>query len=88
MPATSGSHPRVAIVGASSLLGKELKQVLEDRNFPVSEIVLLDESVVAGTDELVWPANLTELLGLADRVDEWPLALPDVEESSVPVTRP
>jgi aspartate-semialdehyde dehydrogenase len=49
MPATSGSHPRVAIVGASSLLGKELKQVLEDRNFPVSEIVLLDESVVAGT---------------------------------------
>jgi aspartate-semialdehyde dehydrogenase len=49
MPATSGSHPRVAIVVASSLLGKELKQVLEDRNFPVSEIVLLDESVVAGT---------------------------------------
>lgn len=41
--------PRVAIAGASSLLGKELKQVLEDRNFPASEIILLDESVVAGT---------------------------------------
>jgi aspartate-semialdehyde dehydrogenase len=40
---------RVAIVGASSLRGKELKLVLEDRNFPASEIVLLDASVMAGT---------------------------------------
>ena len=39
---------RVAIVGASSLRGKELKLVLEDRNFPASEIILLDESVMAG----------------------------------------
>lgn len=29
--------------------GKELKQVLEDRNFPAEEIVLLDASVAAGT---------------------------------------
>src|SRR5690348_8126645 len=48
MCATS-DHPRVAIVGASSLLGKELKQVLEDRNYPASDIVLLDESLMAGT---------------------------------------
>lgn len=47
--AAKGSPPRVAIVGASSLLGKELKQVLEDRNFPAAEIILLDESVMAGT---------------------------------------
>lgn len=40
---------RVAIVGASSLRGKELKLVLEERNFPTTEIVLLDESIVAGT---------------------------------------
>lgn len=40
---------RVAIVGASSLLGKELKRVLEDRNFPASEIILLDTSEAAGT---------------------------------------
>ncbi|MGH9700605.1 MAG: Asd/ArgC dimerization domain-containing protein [Candidatus Acidiferrales bacterium] len=47
----SASHPRsgVAIVGASSLLGKELKAVLEDRNFPAGEIILLDESEAAGT---------------------------------------
>ncbi|HXX46026.1 MAG TPA: Asd/ArgC dimerization domain-containing protein [Candidatus Acidoferrales bacterium] len=49
MPSGPGKFYRVAIVGASSLLGKELKQVLEDRNFPSSDIVLLDESVMAGT---------------------------------------
>jgi aspartate-semialdehyde dehydrogenase len=49
MSAASDSHPRVAIVGASSLLGKELKQVLEDRNFPASDIVLLDEGAMPGT---------------------------------------
>lgn len=49
MPSGPRKFYRVAIVGASSLLGKELKQVLEDRNFPASDIVLLDESVMAGT---------------------------------------
>ncbi len=49
MSPASDTHPRVAIVGASSLLGKELKQVLEDRNFPTSEIILLDEGLMAGT---------------------------------------
>ena len=44
-----GIATRVAIVGASSLRGKELKLVLEERNFPTSEIVLLDESIAAGT---------------------------------------
>ena len=49
MPSGRSNHHRVAIVGASSLRGKELRQVLEDRNFPASDFVLLDESVVAGT---------------------------------------
>ncbi|HXX71960.1 MAG TPA: Asd/ArgC dimerization domain-containing protein [Candidatus Acidoferrum sp.] len=49
MPSGPGKFYRLAIVGASSLLGKELKQVLEDRNFPARDIVLLDESVLAGT---------------------------------------
>lgn len=40
---------RVAIVGASSLRGKELKEVLEARNFPASDFVLLDDSVTPGT---------------------------------------
>lgn len=49
MPSIPANPDRVAIAGASSLLGKELKQVLEDRQFPASEIILLDESVRAGT---------------------------------------
>jgi aspartate-semialdehyde dehydrogenase len=49
MPSGSAKFYRVAIVGASSLVGKELKQVLEDRNFPVGDMVLLDETVMAGT---------------------------------------
>lgn len=49
MPSPTGNLVRVAIVGASSLRGKELKQVLEDGSFPASDIVLLDESLMAGT---------------------------------------
>lgn len=49
MPPASGKLARVAIVGASSLRGKELKQTLEDHDFPTAEIVLLDASVMAGT---------------------------------------
>jgi len=49
MPTGRPHSHRVAIVGASSLRGKELKQVLEDRHYPASDIVLLDESVIAGT---------------------------------------
>lgn len=49
MPTGPRSSHRVAIAGASALLGKELKQVLGDRHFPATDILLLDESVVAGT---------------------------------------
>jgi aspartate-semialdehyde dehydrogenase len=49
MPSGSAKSKRVAIVGASSLRGKELKLVLEERNFPADDIVLLDEPALAGT---------------------------------------
>jgi len=49
MPAGPAQFTRVAIVGASSLRGKELKLVLEERNFPAGDIVLLDEPALAGT---------------------------------------
>lgn len=49
MAVKSANSHRVAIVGASSLLGKELKQVLEDRHFPAVDVHLLDASVMAGT---------------------------------------
>jgi aspartate-semialdehyde dehydrogenase len=49
MPPGPAKSSRVAIVGASSLRGKELKLVLEERNFPAGDIVLLDEPALAGT---------------------------------------
>jgi aspartate-semialdehyde dehydrogenase len=56
---------RVAIAGAASLRGKELKQWLEEADFPATEIRLLDEELVAGT--------LTEAAGepaVIETVDE------------------
>ncbi|MGH9775562.1 MAG: Asd/ArgC dimerization domain-containing protein [Candidatus Acidiferrales bacterium] len=40
---------QVVIAGASSLRGRELKQVFEDRHFPATDYDLLDESIAAGT---------------------------------------
>lgn len=37
----SGFH--VAVVGASSLRGKEVKDILEQRSFPTRRLSLLDE---------------------------------------------
>jgi hypothetical protein len=34
---------RVAIIGAGALKGRELKDVLGDRNFPAQDIRLLDD---------------------------------------------
>jgi aspartate-semialdehyde dehydrogenase len=46
----NGTQPiRVAIVGASSLRGKDLKEVLEEGAFSSSEIRLFDEVGLAGT---------------------------------------
>lgn len=42
---------RVALVGASSLRGKELKQLLEDRSFPAGDIRLVDDEAVGTLTE-------------------------------------
>ena len=44
---------RVAIVGAATLKGKELKEVLEERNFPAVDIRLLDDDESLGQLERV-----------------------------------
>lgn len=44
---------RVAIVGAATLKGKELKEVLEERNFPAADIRLLDDNESLGQLENV-----------------------------------
>src|SRR5262249_31857530 len=44
---------RVAIVGAATLKGKELKEVLEERNFPAADLRLLDDNESLGQLEQV-----------------------------------
>ncbi len=44
---------RVAIVGAGTLKGRELKDVLSDRNFPASDVRLLDDEESLGQLESV-----------------------------------
>ena len=40
---------QVAIAGAASLRGKDLKEWMDESGFPVGEIRLLDEELAAGT---------------------------------------
>jgi len=44
---------RVAIVGAGSLKGKDVAEVLDQRNFPSAEIKLLDDDEALGQLEAV-----------------------------------
>ncbi len=44
---------RVAIVGAASLMGKEIAEVLRDRNFPAVDVRLLDDDEALGQLEAV-----------------------------------
>src|SRR5713226_516081 len=48
MPFERDSH-RIVIAGASSLLGAELKSLLEESRFAAWDFRLLDEEVAAGT---------------------------------------
>ena len=50
--ATAGLY-RVAIVGAASLKGKEVAEVLEQRNFPTADVRLLDDDETLGQLEAV-----------------------------------
>ena len=40
---------RVAIVGASSLRGKDLAELMAERSFPSRDLHLIDDDVVSGT---------------------------------------
>jgi aspartate-semialdehyde dehydrogenase len=52
-PARGGNFYRLAIVGAGSLKGKEVADVLNDRNFPSIDVKLLDDEESLGKLESV-----------------------------------
>jgi aspartate-semialdehyde dehydrogenase len=52
-PVRGGNFYRLAIVGAGSLKGKEVAEVLNDRNFPSIDVKLLDDEEALGKLETV-----------------------------------
>ena len=52
-PLRGGNLYRLAIVGAGTLKGKEVAEVLEDRNFPSLDVKLLDDDESLGQLEAV-----------------------------------
>lgn len=65
---------RVAVVGATGAVGREMVRILDERDFPVAELVLLASKRSAG-EELVWRGGLEAVRPLEDGVPEVDLAL-------------
>jgi aspartate-semialdehyde dehydrogenase len=64
--------PNVGIVGSSSLLGKELKELIEDGGFPLGRLVLLETEEYAGLlQEFAGDIQITQIIS--------PQALQDVD---------
>src|SRR3990172_10679761 len=55
--------PNIAIVGSTSLLGKELREMLEDRGFPTGRLVLLETEEYAGLlQEFAGDIRITQVI--------------------------
>jgi aspartate-semialdehyde dehydrogenase len=55
--------PNVAIVGSTSLIGKELRQMLEDRGWPVGRLTLLETEEYAGLlQEFAGDIQITQVI--------------------------
>ena len=67
-------------VSTAGHTAEELVTMAEHRWWTVEQL--------AGTDDTIWPAELCALVAAVGHPDEWPVALPDAEESSVPVDQP
>ena len=70
---------RVAIVGAASLMGKEVAEVLRDRNFPAVDMRLLDDDEALGQLEAVGD-EMNFIQGIrAEQFETWtsPFSLSD-----------
>ncbi len=57
------TSPNIAIVGSSSLLGKELREMLEDRGFPTGRLSLLETEEYAGLlQEFAGDLQITQVI--------------------------
>src|SRR5438128_8148220 len=64
--------PNIAVIGSTSLLGKELRQMLEDRDLPIGRLALLETEEYAGLlQEFAGDLEVTQVIS--------PNALADVD---------
>src|SRR5438552_16531038 len=64
--------PNIVIVGSTSLLGKELRQMLDDRGLPVGRLALLETEEYAGLlQEFAGDIQITQVIA--------PRALQDID---------
>src|SRR5438309_1822958 len=55
--------PNIALIGSTSLLGKELRQMLEDRGLPVGRLALLETEEYAGLlQEFAGDIRITQVI--------------------------
>src|SRR5215813_7238116 len=55
--------PNIAVVGSTSLLGKELQDILETRGFPVGRLTLLETEEYAGLlQEFAGEIQITQVI--------------------------
>jgi aspartate-semialdehyde dehydrogenase len=62
---------KVAVVGATGLVGTKMLQVLAERNFPVTELLLVASEKSIGK-EIVWKGEIHTVIGLQDAIDAKP----------------
>lgn len=62
---------RVAIVGATGMVGEIMLQVLAERNFPVTELIPVASEKSVGK-EIEWKGNIYKVVGLQTAVDMKP----------------
>jgi len=64
---------RVAVVGATGAVGREMVRILEEREFPVRELVLLASERGAG-EELAWKGGIVQVQALESELPEVDIA--------------
>ena len=62
---------RVAVVGATGMVGEVMLQVLAERNFPVTELIPVASEKSVGK-EIEWKGNKYKVVGLATAVEMKP----------------
>ena len=62
---------KVAVVGATGLVGRKMLQVLEERNFPVTELIPVASERSVGK-EITFKGKNYKVMGMQDAIDMKP----------------